>query len=54
MGEQVRDEIGVRGGELQGDDATATAGEEVELLVAESESIGNSEGIASLLGGVEV
>ena len=48
------DALWVSGGELEGDNAAAAAGEEVELLGTETESISNSEDVAGLLSGVEV
>ena len=48
------DALWVSGGELEGDNAAAAAGEEVKLFVAESESIRNGEEVAGLLSWVEV
>jgi len=54
MCDEVRDPLRVRGGQLEGDDTAAAAGEEVKLFVTESESIRNGEEVAGLLSWVEV
>lgn len=54
MGDQVCDALWVRGGELEGDNAAATAAKEVEILSTKTESVSNGEDIAGLLSRVEV